>query len=101
VLTVTYRDYLMRWGREIVIPVLCHTCFLKAGPLPKQRGKVKWFSSRKNYGFITTEEDKDVFFHRQQLLKATGKPPQKGQTAHFHVRHSVKGPEALNVEIEG
>jgi CspA family cold shock protein len=100
VLTATYQDFLARWGKEVISPVLCHTCFLRKRTWPKKRGAVKWFSSRKHYGFITTEENRDVFFHQQQLLKATGNSPQKGQTAHFHVRYSAKGPEALNVEIK-
>jgi CspA family cold shock protein len=101
VLTATYRDFLMRWGRELIVPVLCPTCFTKTGPLPKEQGEVKWFSSRKHYGFITIEEDTDVFFHRQQLLDDVQSTPQKGQSVRFHMRYSPKGPEAVNVEIEG
>ncbi len=56
VLTATYRDWLARRGAKMVEPVLCPTCFMKNGPLPKQRGKVKWFSSRKRYGFIVAGE---------------------------------------------
>jgi len=77
--------------------VLCTTCFLKGGPLPKRRGKVKWFSPHKHYGFITTGEGEEVFFHQHQLLG--GKEVREGQMARFHVRYSVKGPEALNVEL--
>jgi CspA family cold shock protein len=101
VLTATYRDFLMRWGRELIVPVLCPTCFTKAGPLPKEEGEVKWFSSRKGYGFITIGEDKDVFFHQQQLLDNVDAAPQKGQPVRFHMRHSPKGLEAVNVEILG
>ena len=101
VLTATYRDFLVRWGRQVVVPVLCPTCFLGAGPLPKEEGKVKWFSPRKHYGFITIEKDEDVFFHQHQLLEKVVDVPEKGQAARFHMRHSPKGPEALNVEIEG
>lgn len=99
--TATYRGFLTRWGRELVVPVLCPTCFLGAGPLPKEEGQVKWFSQRKHYGFITVGEDRDVFFHQQQLLDEAGDAPQEGQSARFHMRYSSKGPEALNVEIEG
>ena len=27
------------------------------------KGRIKWFHQLKGYGFITTEEGKDVFFH--------------------------------------
>jgi CspA family cold shock protein len=27
------------------------------------RGTVKWFSNEKGYGFISREEDKDIFVH--------------------------------------
>jgi CspA family cold shock protein len=106
VLTATYREFLQRWGRELIVPVLCPTCFTKTGPLPKKRGEVKWFSSRKGYGFITVEEDaatapKDVFFHQQQLLEDAQSAPEKGQPVRFHTRYSPKGPEAVNVEIVG
>ncbi len=75
------------------------TCFLKQGPLPKRRGKIKWFSSRKQYGFIITREGAEIFFHQQQLLESKKKKPHEGQVALFHVRQARKGPEALNVEL--
>lgn len=101
VLTATYRRFLARWGRRLIVPVLCRTCFLQGGPLPKAEGKVKWFSPRKHYGFLTMKEQGDVFFHQQQLVEDVKEAPREGQRARFHMRISSKGPEALNVEIEG
>jgi len=101
VLTTTYRGFLDRWGRELKVPVVCPTCFLSTGPLPKREGMVKWFSRRKHYGFIAVDEDHDVFFHQRQLLEEADDVPEEGQSARFHMRYSSKGPEALNVEIEG
>jgi len=98
-LTTTYVDFLARWGAKVVVPVLCPTCFRKDGPLQKQRGRVKWFDPRKHYGFITTGEGEDVFFHQRQVLEVDADVVQEGQTARFHVRYSSKGPEALNVEV--
>jgi len=99
ILTTTYLGLLARRGVKVVVPVLCPTCFLKGGPLPKQRGRVKWFSPRRHYGFIVTREGKEVFFHQRQILGDDGNEAHEGQTARFHVRYSMKGPEALNVEL--
>jgi len=100
-LTATYCNFLTRRGAQVIVPVLCMNCFMKRGPLPKQRGKVKWFSRRKNYGFIVSEENEQLFFHQQQILETDGNAPQKGHAVRFHVRYSPKGPEALNVELLG
>ena len=35
------------------------------------QGKVKWFSSKKGYGFITEDKtDKDIFLHISSLEKS-------------------------------
>jgi CspA family cold shock protein len=73
------------------------TCFLKAGPWPKQRGEVKWFNPRKRYGFIVSEEGQDLFVHEEQIL--AGNKPEEGQMVKYHFYRSPKGPEALNVEL--
>lgn len=99
ILTATYRQWLARWGEQVVVPVLCRTCFQKMGPMPKLRGQVKWFDPQKHYGYIVSREREEVFFHQRQILRNDGNETRPGQTAHFHLRHSAKGPEALNVEL--
>jgi len=99
VLTSTYLGLLARRGMKVSVPVLCPTCFMRKGPLPKKRGTVKWFDPRKHYGFITTGEGQDVFLHQRQILDVGDRDVHEGQTARFHVRCSPKGPEALNVEV--
>lgn len=32
------------------------------------RGTVNWFNSQKGYGFLKTEEGKDVFFHHSNII---------------------------------
>jgi CspA family cold shock protein len=98
-LTDNYRTLRARRGAAVVEPVLCPTCFLNNGPLPKEHGKVKWFNPHKHYGFIVTEEGEEVFFHQRQVLEGTANEAQEGQTARFHLRYAEKGPEALNVEL--
>lgn len=97
-LTENYQDWLARRDVRAIVPVLCPTCFMKAGPWPKQQGQVKWFNSYKRYGFIVAQEGEEVFFHRRQIIEDEG-GVHEGQTARFHIRHSTKGPEAVNVEL--
>jgi CspA family cold shock protein len=99
VLTINYRDLLARWGAKVVVPVLCPTCFLKTGPVPKRRGKVKQFDPGKGHGFIATGEGEEIFFHQRQIFGGNGQEPSEGQVVWFHLAYSAKGPEALNVEL--
>ncbi len=99
VVTGNYRSFLARRGVNVKVPVLCMTCFLKTGPLPKQQGEVKWFNSRKRYGFIASKDGDDVFLHQTQILEGQQNAPDEGQKVRFHVYRSPKGPEALNVEF--
>lgn len=101
VLTTTYSDMLARWGAKVVVPLLCPTCFLTYGPLPKKCGEIKWFNPRKHYGFIISDDGEEVFFHERQLLKGKGDGPYSGQAVRFHAHYAIKGPEALNVELVG
>jgi CspA family cold shock protein len=94
-----YLDFLAQRGVKVKIPVLCMTCFLKTGPLPKQRGTIKWFNRRKRYGFIAAEGDQDVYVHQRQVLGDGRNELHEGQMVLFHKRYAQKGPEALNVEL--
>jgi cold shock CspA family protein len=95
----THRDFLARRGEKVQAPVLCATCFRRQGPLPKRMGKIKWFNARKQYGFIVTDDGEEIFVHQRQILDDQASVPHAGQTARFHVHPSIKGPEALNVEL--
>jgi CspA family cold shock protein len=101
ILSANYRDWLARRGVKVIRPMLCPTCFMKVGPLPKQRGVVKWFNPSKHYGFISVEEGEDVYFHQRQVVESDDKETYEGQTAQFHMRYAEKGPQALNVELLG
>jgi CspA family cold shock protein len=96
--TPAYRNFLARRGIKVRVPVLCMTCFLKTGPMPKQKGEVKWFDSRKRYGFIVSRAGEEVFVHQQQILAGDDANLHEGQDVRFHVHDTFKGPEALNVE---
>lgn len=61
------------------------------------RGKVKWFSNQKGYGFITTEDGKDVFVHFSAISGEGYKSLEEGQEVEFELTQSPKGEQATNV----
>ncbi len=60
------------------------------------RGKVKWFSERKNYGFIAMEDGTDVFVHSSAMKESTG-TLNEGDEVEFDIVKGEKGPKAENV----
>ena len=61
------------------------------------KGKVKWFSNQKGYGFITTEEGKDVFVHHTAIQGDGYKTLNQNQEVEFDVVSGPKGEQASNV----
>ncbi|KPK98274.1 MAG: cold-shock protein [Omnitrophica WOR_2 bacterium SM23_72] len=61
------------------------------------RGKVKWFSNQKGYGFITSENGKDVFVHFSAIKGDGYKSLEEGMEVEFEVVQGPKGEQATNV----
>ena len=61
------------------------------------KGKVKWFSNQKGYGFITPESGKDVFVHHSAIQGEGYKTLEEGQEVEFEVQNGPKGEQAVNV----
>ncbi len=56
--------------------------------------------NEKGFGFITPEgEDKDVFFHRNDLVDADFDNLHEGDKVTFEKEASDKGPKAVNVTL--
>ncbi|MPW26448.1 cold-shock protein [Alkalibaculum sp. M08DMB] len=62
-------------------------------------GTVKWFNSDKGFGFITTEDGKDVFAHYSQINSSGFKTLEEGQKVTFDLAEGQKGPQAENIEV--
>ena len=60
-------------------------------------GKVKWFNAEKGYGFITTDEGKDVFVHYSAIQTDGFKTLDDGEAVRFEVVQSDRGEQAANV----
>jgi CspA family cold shock protein len=61
-------------------------------------GKVKWYDAVKGFGFIHTEEGKDIFVHRSGVKDAQFGLEQD-LAVQFEVKESDRGPVAFNVEV--
>ncbi|TDT71752.1 CspA family cold shock protein [Hypnocyclicus thermotrophus] len=60
-------------------------------------GTVKWFNAEKGFGFITSEEGKDIFVHFSQINKKGFKTLEEGEKVTFELTEGQKGPQASNV----
>jgi len=60
-------------------------------------GTVKWYNETKGFGFIITEEGKEVFVHRTGLLSPLSEL-REGQKVTFEIKQGDKGEVAFNVK---
>ena len=63
-------------------------------------GKVKWFSAKKGYGFIESEEGQDVFVNFSAIQSDGFKTLDQGQSVEFEISDGPKGPQASNVVLK-
>jgi CspA family cold shock protein len=61
-------------------------------------GNVKWFDSRKGYGFIEKEDGGDVFAHYQDIVGDGYRTLQEGDRVKFEITKSPKGEKATKIE---
>lgn len=65
------------------------------------RGRVKWFSDIKGYGFVNSEADPnmDIFVHYSVIQNSGFKSLREGQEVQFELVEGPKGLYADNVEL--
>jgi CspA family cold shock protein len=110
--TVTEQRDMTERGQPVSDPELCRNCRQESPATTavgdrqespattvdsgRQRGKVKWFSRQRGYGFITVESSgEEIFVHRTALEGIYSL--QEGQEVEFEMESTPKGPEAVRV----
>ena len=63
-----------------------------------EKGKVKWFSKVKGYGFIEKEGGgQDIFIHYSSIQGEGYKKLEQGEEITFEITQGEKGPQATQV----
>lgn len=65
---------------------------------PREEGNVKWFNVSKGFGFITLDNDEEIFVHFRSIRGEGRRSLRDGQRVSFVVAESDKGPQAEDVE---
>ena len=61
-------------------------------------GKVKWFNSKKGYGFITENEtERDIFLHVSALEESKLKNLKEEQLLEFEIKEENNKLQAINL----
>lgn len=63
----------------------------------KMQGSVKWFNSRKGYGFVKGDDDEDYFVHYTALSNGTFL--RENDRVEFTAATTEKGKQAQNVTL--
>ncbi|MCP4216760.1 MAG: cold shock domain-containing protein [bacterium] len=61
------------------------------------KGKVKWFDSKKGFGFIHSEDGSDVFVHYTSIQGDGFRNLEEGEAVVFEITEGKKGPQASQV----
>jgi cold shock protein len=79
------------------IPTCCPGCQILMPDARRERGVVKWYNPRKQYGFVIRQKAAEIFIHRSQLNELNRL--QEGDLVEFSVMEGEKGLMAADVHL--
>jgi CspA family cold shock protein len=63
-----------------------------------QQGTIKWFNSKKGFGFIAQESGEDIFVHHSAIEMTGFRTLSEGESVEFETRESDRGLSAVWVQ---
>ena len=67
--------------------------------MTQTQGTVKWFNDQKGFGFITSDDGRDVFVHHSAIIAQGFKTLPEGAEVQFEIEKGDKGPRAVRVTL--
>ncbi len=87
-----------RQGNSRELPRLCPGCRHLLPPPGFRRGLVKWYSPRRRYGFVVSDDGTELFTHRSHFVSGLG-TLHSGDLVEFRVLEEARGPVAVDVRL--
>ena len=63
------------------------------------KGIIRRLLEHRGFGFIQSEDGRNVFFHRSEVLQVSFQALQEGQAIEFAVEETPQGPKARRVRV--
>jgi CspA family cold shock protein len=86
-----------KWAGEQPAPRYCGGCRRLLPENERERGMVKWYDPRKQYGFLVRSGQPDIYVHRSALQGSRSLHP--GDLVEFAVEQTERGPAAVQVVV--
>ena len=64
-----------------------------------ETGTIKWFDSKKGYGFLVRDKGGDLFVHLRSVQPKDKRKMKEGARVRYFVEKTEKGPQAENVRL--
>jgi CspA family cold shock protein len=86
-----------KWAQDSPAPRHCAGCRHLLPAEGRERGQVKWYDPRKQYGFLVRAGHPDLYVHRSELRG--GHPLRPHDLVEFGVEQTERGPAATDVAV--